>query len=77
MSLLVNFSGYHFSEYHPRINHQIRVSDPITNTEQQDTLFKDFRIESNNNNEIWLELQLDALLKILKSAESCGESFSG
>ena len=38
----------------------------------QDTLFRDFRIESNNNNEIWIELHLDPLLKILRSAEACG-----
>ena len=40
----------------------------------QDTLFREFRIESNNQNEIWIELHLDALLKILRSAESCGTS---
>ena len=40
----------------------------------QDTLFREFRIESNNQNEIWIELHLDALLKILRSAESCGAS---
>jgi hypothetical protein len=42
----------------------------------QNTLFQDFRIESNNNNEIWIELQLDSLLRVLKSAESCGASLS-
>lgn len=40
----------------------------------QDTLFRNFRIESNNNNEIWLELHLDALLKVLRSADSSSES---
>ncbi|ORX34922.1 checkpoint protein Hus1/Mec3 [Kockovaella imperatae] len=34
------------------------------------TLFTQFRIESNNDNEIWLEINLDALLKVLKSADS-------
>ncbi|KAI9633365.1 checkpoint protein Hus1/Mec3 [Dioszegia hungarica] len=35
-----------------------------------ETLFSNFRVESNNKNEIWLELHLDALLKVLKSADS-------
>ncbi|BEJ16983.1 hypothetical protein CspHIS471_0603840 [Cutaneotrichosporon sp. HIS471] len=34
------------------------------------TLFDHFRIESNNNNEIWLEVNLDALLKVLRSADT-------
>ena len=38
----------------------------------QSTLFSQFRIESNNENEIWLELKLDALLKVLKSADGSG-----
>ena len=38
----------------------------------QETLFKDYRIESNNNNEIWLEISLDSLLKILRSADNSG-----
>lgn len=38
----------------------------------QETLFKDYRIESNNNNEIWLEISVDSLLKILKSADNSG-----
>lgn len=36
----------------------------------QPTLFDHFRIESNANNEIWLEINLDALLRVLKSADS-------
>lgn len=39
----------------------------------QPTLFHHFRIESNSDNEIWLELQLDPLLKVLKSADSSGD----
>lgn len=45
-------------------------------TDQQETLFSNFRVESNNKNEIWLELHLDALLKVLKSADSSSESSS-
>ncbi|GMK54198.1 hypothetical protein CspeluHIS016_0107840 [Cutaneotrichosporon spelunceum] len=36
----------------------------------QPTLFDHYRIESNNNNEIWLEINLDALLKVLRSADT-------
>ncbi|ORY30828.1 checkpoint protein Hus1/Mec3 [Naematelia encephala] len=38
------------------------------------TLFEEFRIESNSNNEIWLEVHLDALLKVLRSADSSAGS---
>ncbi|WRT63399.1 uncharacterized protein IL334_000304 [Kwoniella shivajii] len=34
------------------------------------TLFDAYKIESNANNEIWLELHLDSLLKVLRSADS-------
>nr|XP_019006285.1 HUS1 checkpoint protein [Kwoniella mangroviensis CBS 8507]OCF69746.1 HUS1 checkpoint protein [Kwoniella mangroviensis CBS 8507] len=34
------------------------------------TLFDAYKIESNANNEIWVELHLDSLLKILRSADS-------
>jgi hypothetical protein len=37
---------------------------------KQETLFHSFRIESNSDNEIWLEVQLDSLLKVLRSADS-------
>ncbi len=40
----------------------------------QPTLFAGFRIESNSDNEIWLEVNLDSLLKVLKSADNSGES---
>ncbi|RSH84667.1 uncharacterized protein EHS24_006191 [Apiotrichum porosum] len=40
----------------------------------QPTLFDHFRIESNANNEIWLEINLDALLRVLKSADSSSGS---
>jgi hypothetical protein len=39
----------------------------------QDTLFSSYRIESNNNNEIWLEIQVEALLRVLKSCEASGK----
>lgn len=39
----------------------------------QDTLFSGYRIESNNNNEIWLEIQVEALLRVLKSCEASGQ----
>lgn len=42
-------------------------------TRLQDTLFTSFRIESNNDNEIWLEINLDSLLKVLRSADNSGE----
>ena len=42
----------------------------------QSTLFDNFRIESNNDNEIWLDIHLEALLKVLRSADSSGESLS-
>ncbi|WWC67135.1 uncharacterized protein I206_101042 [Kwoniella pini CBS 10737] len=35
-----------------------------------DTLFDNYKIESNANNEIWVELHLDSLLKVLRSADS-------
>nr|XP_019048408.1 HUS1 checkpoint protein [Kwoniella bestiolae CBS 10118]OCF27338.1 HUS1 checkpoint protein [Kwoniella bestiolae CBS 10118] len=34
------------------------------------TLFDAYKIESNANNEIWVELHLDSLLKVLRSADS-------
>ncbi|OCF33100.1 HUS1 checkpoint protein [Kwoniella heveanensis BCC8398] len=34
------------------------------------TLFDSYKIESNANNEIWLELHLDSLMKVLRSADS-------
>ncbi|WVF66361.1 hypothetical protein IAT40_001101 [Kwoniella sp. CBS 6097] len=34
------------------------------------TLFDAYKIESNANNEIWLELHLDSLMKVLRSADS-------
>ncbi|WVR03258.1 hypothetical protein IAU60_000249 [Kwoniella sp. DSM 27419] len=34
------------------------------------TLFDNFKIESNANNEIWLEVNLESLLKVLRSADS-------
>ncbi|WVQ93978.1 hypothetical protein IAU59_001056 [Kwoniella sp. CBS 9459] len=36
----------------------------------QSTLFDSYKIESNANNEIWLELHLDSLMKVLRSADS-------
>ncbi|KAL1408920.1 Checkpoint protein hus1 [Vanrija albida] len=38
------------------------------------TLFDHYRIESNANNEIWLEINLDAFLKVLKSADTTSGS---
>lgn len=43
----------------------------------KDTLFSEFRIESNSNNEIWLEIHLEALLRVLRSCETSGQSASG
>ncbi|WWC85520.1 uncharacterized protein L201_000384 [Kwoniella dendrophila CBS 6074] len=40
------------------------------------TLFDSYKIESNANNEIWLELHLDSLLKVLRSADSSVGSIS-
>ncbi|WVN86024.1 uncharacterized protein L203_101182 [Cryptococcus depauperatus CBS 7841] len=34
------------------------------------TLFDGYRIESNSNNEIWVEVNLDSLAKVLRSADS-------
>ncbi|GFZ44818.1 hypothetical protein JCM24511_02544 [Saitozyma sp. JCM 24511] len=34
------------------------------------TLFTEYRIESHSDNEIWLEVHLDPLLKVLRSADS-------
>ncbi|AGV14263.1 HUS1 checkpoint protein, variant [Cryptococcus neoformans var. grubii H99] len=34
------------------------------------TLFEDYRIESNSNNEIWVEVNLDSLVKVLRSADN-------
>lgn len=36
-------------------------------------MFSQFRIESNNGNEIWLEIQLEGLLKVLRSCEASGQ----
>ncbi|KAL7420160.1 DNA damage checkpoint control protein [Cryptotrichosporon argae] len=44
----------------------------------QTTLFSGYRIESNNDNEIWLEVNLDALIRVLRSADtSAGISSEG
>ncbi|WWD22870.1 hypothetical protein CI109_107365 [Kwoniella shandongensis] len=40
------------------------------------TLFDGYKIESNAQNEIWLELHLDSLLKVLRSADSSVGSFN-
>lgn len=36
-------------------------------------MFRDYKIESNSENEIWLEVNLDALLKVLRSADNSGK----
>ena len=41
---------------------------------EQETLFSGYRIESNSNNEICLEIHLEALLRVLKSCETCSVS---
>ena len=46
----------------------------VSNT--QPTLFTGFKIESNSDDEIWLEVNLDSLLKVLRSADSSGTSLS-
>jgi hypothetical protein len=43
----------------------------------QSTLFTEYRIESHSDNEIWLEVHLDPLLKVLRSADSSGKSAAG
>jgi hypothetical protein len=44
-----------------------------SSADQQETLFSGYRIESNNNNEIWLEINVEALLRVLKSCDSSGK----
>ncbi|EIW73416.1 hypothetical protein TREMEDRAFT_25550 [Tremella mesenterica DSM 1558] len=39
-----------------------------------ETLFQSYRIESHNNNEIWVEIHLEAFLKVLKSAPEINDS---
>ena len=42
---------------------------------RKNTLFDDYKIESNSANEIWLEINLDSLLKALRSADSSSQYF--
>lgn len=43
-------------------------------SDNQSTLFSHYRIESNANNEIFLEVNLEHLIKVVRSAESAGKA---
>ena len=52
----------------------MHTTSRLTDTLPKTTLFDEYRIESRGNNEIYLEVSLEALSKALRSAESAAAS---